>query len=53
LRDMLAPKPSSQPAASVTDAVGSLAVRSVTGMLARAQRTLNGANAVWLGEPRF
>lgn len=53
LRDMLAPKPSSQPAASLTDAVGSLAVRSVTGMLDQAQRTLNGANAVWLGEPRF
>ena len=53
LRDMLAPKPSSQPAASLTDAMGALAVRSLTGKLGQAQRTLTGANAVWLGEPRF
>lgn len=50
---MLAPKPSSQPAASLTDTMGVLAVRSVTGMLDQAQRALNGANAVWLGGPRF
>jgi protease-4 len=54
LRDLLSPKPSSQPAAaSLPEALGSLAVASVTGVLEQAQRSLTGANAMWLGEYRF
>ncbi|ORA32114.1 signal peptide peptidase SppA [Mycobacterium aquaticum] len=54
LRDLLAPKPSSQPAAaSLPEALGSLAVASVTGVLDQAQRSLTGAHAMWLGEYRF
>ncbi len=54
LRDMLRPKPSSQPAAaSLPDAVGALVVAAVAGVLDGTQRSLTGANALWLGDWRF
>jgi protease-4 len=54
LRDVLRPKPSSQPAAaSVPDAFGALAVRSLAGVLDQTQRSLTGVNVLWLGESRY
>ncbi|CAA0117466.1 Protease 4 [Mycolicibacterium vanbaalenii] len=54
LRDMLRPKPSSQPAAaSLPDAVGALLVASVAGAVDGTQRSLSGTNALWLGGWRF
>jgi protease-4 len=54
LRDVLRPKPSSQPAAaSLPDALGTLAVRSLAGVLEQTQRTLSGTNVLWLGETRY
>jgi protease IV len=52
--DMLRPKPSSQPAAaSLPEAVAALVGRSVAGVLAETERSLTGANALWLGDYRF
>jgi protease-4 len=52
--DMLRPKPSSQPAAaSLPEAVAALVGRSVAGVLDQAERSLTGANALWLGDYRF
>jgi protease-4 len=52
--DMLRPKPSSQPAAaSLPEAVAALVGRSVAGVLVQAERSLTGANALWLGDCRF
>ena len=54
LRDVLRPKPSSQPAAaSLPDAVGALLVAAVAGVVDSTQRSLTGANALWLGDWRF
>ncbi len=54
LRDLLRPKPSSQPAAaSLPEAVGALIGRSVAGVLSQAERSLTGASALWLGDHRF
>lgn len=54
LLDVLRPKPSSQPAAaSLPDAVGSLLGRSAAALLVQAERSLTGANVLWLGEHRF
>ncbi|MDT5211153.1 MAG: protease [Mycobacterium sp.] len=54
LRDLLRPKPSSQPAAaSLSDAVGALLGRSVLGALSQAERSLTGVSALWLGDYRF
>lgn len=54
LRDMLRPKPSSQPAAaSLPDAVGALMVAAVTGIVDNTQRSLTGTNALWVGDWRF
>ncbi|WP_343602118.1 signal peptide peptidase SppA [Mycobacterium sp.] len=54
LREFLRPRPSSQPAATtVADALGALMVRSVAGLIEQAERTLTGASALWLGEPRL
>ncbi|MDZ4266371.1 MAG: signal peptide peptidase SppA [Mycobacterium sp.] len=54
LRDMLRPKPSSQPAAaSLPDAVGAVLVAAVTGAVDGTQRSLSGTNALWLGGWRF
>jgi protease-4 len=52
--DMLRPKASSQPAAaSLPDAFGALVGRSAVALLASAERSLTGVNALWLGEHRF
>lgn len=54
LRDMLRPKPSSQPAAaSLPDALGALAVRALVGVVDQTQRSLTGVNVLWLGETRY
>ncbi|GJF15511.1 signal peptide peptidase SppA [Mycolicibacterium cyprinidarum] len=54
LRDILRPKPSSQPAAaSLPDAVGALAMATLTGAVDGTQRSLSGTTALWLGEWRF
>ncbi|WP_131823655.1 S49 family peptidase, partial [Mycobacterium talmoniae] len=54
LWEFLRPRPSSQPAAaSLPDAVGALLVRSLVGIVDQADRTLSGASALWLGEPRL
>jgi protease IV len=54
LLEFLRPKPSSQPAAaSLPEAVASLLGRSVVEMLGRAERSLTGVIALWLGDYRF
>jgi protease-4 len=54
LLDLLRPRASSQPAAaSLPDAVAALLGRSVAGILGHAEQTLNGANALWVGQSRF
>lgn len=54
LLDLLLPRMSSRPAAaSVPDAVGTLLIRSITGVVERIEQTLSGASALWLGESRF
>ncbi len=51
---MLRPKPSSQPAAaSLSTAVGSVVMRTVGEALDQTQRSLSGANVLWLGDNRF
>lgn len=53
-REMLWPKPSSQPAAaSLPDAAGALLVATLTGVLDGTQRSLSGSNVLWLGDWRF
>jgi protease-4 len=52
--DFLRPQPSSQPAAaSLPDALGALITQSVVGIIEQAERSLTGANALWMGESRF
>jgi len=52
--DFLRPKPSSQPAAaSLPEAVAGLLGRSVAEMFGRAEGSLTGASALWLGNYRF
>ncbi|MEO6792948.1 MAG: endopeptidase IV, partial [Mycobacterium sp.] len=46
-------RPSSQPAAALTDAVGGLLVRSLVGIVDQAGRSVNGAQVLWLGESRW
>ncbi|MGB0436596.1 MAG: signal peptide peptidase SppA [Mycobacterium sp.] len=54
LREMLWPKPSSQPAAaSLPDAAGALVAATLAGVVDGTQRSLSGSNALWLGEWRF
>ncbi|UXA14661.1 signal peptide peptidase SppA [Mycobacterium sp. SMC-8] len=54
LRDVLRPKPSSQPAAaSLPDLLGAMAIRSVLGVVDQTQRSLTGVNVLWLGETRY
>ncbi|MEO3760860.1 signal peptide peptidase SppA [Mycobacterium sp. B14F4] len=54
LMDRLRPKPSSQPAAaSLSEAVAALLGRSVAGMVTRAEESLTGVSALWLGDYRF
>ncbi|MGE0220527.1 signal peptide peptidase SppA [Mycolicibacterium sp.] len=49
LRDVLRPKPSSQPAAALSDALAGLAFRSAVDVVDRTQRSLAGVNVLWLG----
>lgn len=54
LRDLLRPKPSSQPAAaSLPEAFAALVGRSLVGVLDNAERSLSGVSAIWLGDTRF
>jgi protease IV len=54
LRDLLRPRPSSQPAAaSVSEAVAALVGRSVTQLLQSAQQAVEGTTALLIGDYRF
>ncbi|RRR42374.1 signal peptide peptidase SppA [Mycolicibacter terrae] len=53
LWEFLRPRQSSQPAAALPDAVGALLVRSLTGIVEQAGRSVNGAQVLWLGESRW
>jgi protease-4 len=54
LLGFLRPRPSSQPAAaSLSEAVGMLLVRSVADIIDQAERSFRGASALWLGDHRF
>ncbi|WP_046302349.1 S49 family peptidase, partial [Mycobacterium sp. UM_Kg27] len=53
LWEFVRPRQSSQPAAALSDAVGSLLVRSLTGMVDQVERSVNGAQVLWLGESRW
>lgn len=54
LREMLRPKPSSQPAAaSLPDALAVLLARTVSGAVDQAERSLTGVAALWPGGIRF
>ncbi|ULE33855.1 signal peptide peptidase SppA [Mycobacterium sp. IDR2000157661] len=54
LMDRLRPKASSQPAAaSLPEAFAALLGRSVAGMVVRAEESLTGVSALWLGDYRF
>lgn len=50
LLDIVRPRSSSQPAASLPDALGALLSRSVIGILEGIEQTLSGTSALWLGE---
>ncbi|WP_199253884.1 signal peptide peptidase SppA [Mycolicibacterium mengxianglii] len=52
--DVLRPKQSSQPAAaSLPQAVAALLGKSIAGAVSNAERSLSGANVLWLGETRL
>ncbi|WP_264991166.1 signal peptide peptidase SppA, partial [Mycobacterium kiyosense] len=54
LLDMLRPRASSQPAAaSLPEAVGALLTRSVAGVVANLEQTINGSSVLWVGQTRF
>lgn len=53
LMDRLRPKPSSQPAASLPDAVVGMLGRSVMQLVDQTERSFTGLGALWLGEHRF
>ncbi|OBF88807.1 signal peptide peptidase SppA [Mycobacterium sp. 852002-51152_SCH6134967] len=53
LLDRLRPKASSQPAASLPDAVVGLLGRSVVKLADQTERSLSGLSVLWLGEHRF
>ncbi|AGZ52282.1 signal peptide peptidase SppA [Mycobacterium kansasii] len=54
LLDLLLPRMSSRPAAaSVPDAVGTLLIRSIAGVVEGIEQTLSGASALWLGQSRL
>lgn len=54
LLDALRPKPSSQPvAASLPDAVAGLLGQSMLSVVGQAERSLTGANVLWLGNTRL
>lgn len=51
--EFVRPRQSSQPAAGLTEAVGSLLVRSLVGVVEQAERSLGGAQVLWMGESRW
>jgi protease-4 len=54
LLDALRPKQSSQPAAaSLPEAVASLLGQSIVGIVGQAERSLNGASVLWVGDTRL
>ena len=54
IRDYLRPKASSQPAAaSLAEAVAGVAGQVMGGAVDRAERSLRGTTALWLGDWRF
>lgn len=53
LREMLRPRPSSQPAASLPDLAAALVVRGLAGAVDSVQQQMADVNAVWLGSARF
>ncbi|OBF26172.1 signal peptide peptidase SppA [Mycobacterium sp. ACS4331] len=53
VREMLRPKPSSRPAASLSEAAAAVVVRGLAAGVDSAQRQLTGVNALWLGERRY
>lgn len=53
LLDRLRPKASSQPAASLPDAVVGLLGRSMVQLADQTERSLSGLSVLWLGEHRF
>lgn len=53
LWEFVRPRPSSQPAAALSDAVGSLLVRSLAGLVDQVERSVNGAQVLWLGDSRW
>nr|WP_090279328.1 signal peptide peptidase SppA [Mycolicibacterium komanii] len=53
LMDRLRPKASSQPAASLPDAVIGMLGRSVVQLVDQTERSFTGLSAMWLGEHRF
>ncbi|WP_099021822.1 signal peptide peptidase SppA [Mycolicibacterium palauense] len=53
VRDLLRPKPSSQPAAGLPEAITALVAGSVRSALAQAETALTGAHVLWLGSTRF
>ncbi|BBX21346.1 signal peptide peptidase SppA [Mycolicibacter terrae] len=53
LWEFIRPRQSSQPAAALSDAVGALLVRSLTGIVEQAGRSINGAQVLWLGESHW
>jgi protease-4 len=53
LLDIVRPRASSQPAASLPDALGALLGSTVTGILDGIEQTLSGTTALWLGESRL
>lgn len=53
LLDLVRPRMSSKPAASLPDAVGALVVRSIVGVAEQVEQALSGASLLWLGEWRF
>lgn len=53
LREVLRPRPSSQPAAmSLPDAAAALLVASLAGLVEHAEQSLSGASVLWLGDAR-
>ncbi|MEB3034453.1 signal peptide peptidase SppA [[Mycobacterium] nativiensis] len=53
LWEFVRPRQSSQPAAGLTEAVGSLLMRSLAGIVEQAERSVNGVQVLWLGESRW
>ncbi|MGV0626159.1 signal peptide peptidase SppA [Mycolicibacter minnesotensis] len=53
LWEFVRPRQSSQPAAALSDAVGTLLVRSVAGVIEQVERSVSGAQVFWLGDSRW